>query len=258
MDKSKAHQEQNKTLARAVNHLKIELRKSKHEVISLRHQLQLSRENNDQLVEQQTNLFTSIERFENTLDHVFVNNSFNYVLLSTGIGRITSKNPRKSMNHSIAIENDVNNATFCIQSNINTPSSSGSSNKPQKRSQHSSNAKLNMSNRSALPNQAQNSSHTECNDILNTAFLDNPNNVVDVSMIPQSNICSLDKPLNVHRKCSKPSRLPISNRRSINLNRHASGSTDDQPYTTPSRRKCSNKLIDYRELPINRKMRRSN
>lgn len=272
MDMSKAYQEQNKTLARAVNHLKMELRKSKHEVISLRHQLQLSNEHNVQLSEQQTSLFESIGKFENHLDRVFVNNSLNYVVLSTDIERITSKNPRRSFDrpigtHNTSNSNDIHNSTFGIQSNIKTRHSMPATGKPQRRSLQQRNAELNDSIQ--VPHQMHRfvsdpmQDTTESGDILNTTFLVDSDNVFDNPTIPQSSACSsnkLSKAVNIDQKLiKKPSRLPVAKQRTKNLKRHAIDESinDVGQICTPSRRRCSSKLIDYRELAINRKMRRS-
>lgn len=258
MDTSKDHQEQNKILAKVVNHLKMELRKSKHEVISLRHQLQLSRKQNAVLAEQQANLFESVGNFENHLDQVFANNSFNYVLLSTGIEQITSKNPSRSFNHSIGTQNvshpnEANNSMVRIQSNINARHSFPAMGKPQQRSRHSTNT-------NQIRNPVQSS--TQLRDILNTAFLADANGFIDDSMLPpQSNTCSSNQPSktdNIDQKCVKPSRLPVASKFTRNLKRHASGSIDSQGNVTPSRRRCSSKSINYQELHINRKMRRTN
>lgn len=231
MDKSKSHQEQNTILAKAVNRLKMELRKSKHEVLSLRHQLQFSREQNVQLTEQQTNLFKSIGQFENSLDEVFANNSFAYVLLSTSIKQITAKNQRCSYDSAI----DVSSST-----EISIPM-----NKTQ-------------TNTGGQPHQSVLEDDKENDDILNTAFLDDSDYVsIDNSILPQrndglSNMPNTNAVGGSQKLIKKPSRLPIAVLRTVNFKRSANDTSQTVMLTRRKR-----KIVDYREQPINRKMRRS-
>ncbi|XP_055320547.1 uncharacterized protein LOC129577475 [Sitodiplosis mosellana] len=237
MNKSKTHQEQNTILAKAVNHLKMELRKSKHEVSSLRHQLQVSREQNVQMAVQQTTLFETIGQFENNLDEVFANNSFAYVLLSTSIKQITAKNPRRSNVSAI----DVSTST-----EINSPMNG------------------NQSTTVDRPHQSTQDDDKDDADILNTAFLVDSEHVSDESIELQRNdglsteyqsgAVGVDQKL-----IKKPSRLPVPLRRSVNFKRNVGdfqpSANDSNQTVMLTRRK--RKIVDYREQPINRKMRRS-
>lgn len=246
MDKSKTHQEQNTVLAKAVNHLKMELRKSKHEVLSLRHQLQLSREQNVQLIEQQTNLFQSIGQFEANLDEVFANNSFAYVVLSTSIKKITGKDPRRSCDSSIDVSNSIE---------ISIPSNGTQLNTVDK------------------PHQSiEDDDNNDTDDILNTAFRVNSDCVPNELSAVMPSICNNSptsyKPSirksrssdtgGIQNLIRKPSRLPVSTlRRSVNFKRgynDVQPSCNDQTVIVTRRKR---KIVDYREQPINRKMRRS-
>lgn len=237
MIKSKTHQEQNTVLAKAVNHLKMELRKSKHEVLTLRHQLQASREQNVQLANQQTNLFDTIGQFENNLDEVFANNSFAYILLSTSIKQITAKNPRRSGVSSI----DVSSTSTDIISPLN----------------------IIQSNTVAKPHQSMHDDDKDDADILNTAFLDvsdhGLNESVSVSRCNNSLKTSSSIASSSHKLIKKQSRLPVPTRRSVNLKRNfndfQSNANESNQTTMLTRRK--RKIINYREQPINRKMRQS-
>ena len=237
MNKSKTHQEQNTVLAKAVNHLKMELRKSKHEVLTLRHQLQVSREQNVQLANQQTNLFDTIGQFENNLDEVFANNSFAYVLLSTSIKQITAKNPRRSDASVI----DVSSTSIDITSPLN----------------------ISQSNTVGKPHQSMQDDDKDDADILNTAFLDVSDHGFSESVIVSQRNNSLAPSSNIangsQKLIKKPSRLPVPTRRSVNLKRNfndfQSNANESNQTLMLTRRK--RKIVNYREQPINRKMRRS-
>lgn len=233
-------------LAKAVNHLKMELRKSKHEVLSLRNQLHSSHERNAELVDQQATLFNSVEQFENHLDKVFANNSFSYVLLSTSIEQITSKNPRRS--------SFKRSETINVSKKENRPSCSSSSNISSSRSTQSIPTTSRKPHQSA-PNDID-------ADILNTAFVDDstdyePNELPASQTDGASSVQALDKKQNPNlmKKPSRPSRLPV--RHSISF--QPKPNPDDTSLNkTTVRAKRPHKLIDYREQPINRKMRRIN
>lgn len=247
MDCNKTHQEQNTVLAKAVNHLKVELRKSKHEVLSLRHQLQSSREKNVQLAEQQADIFQSIGEFESRLDEVFANNSHGYALLSTSIEQISVRNPRRSHSGAFNLSNtiDVNN-----RPTNNIPSISNASGK----------------SRQSFPQSTTTSAATatapakDDDDILNTAFLDDSAYGSDESNPPQSNSnllsrSSLSALDSKSKLIKKPSRLPIPTLRAVNFKR----ATDNSIETIPNaRQRRSVRIVDYREQPINRKLRRLN
>lgn len=230
MDTNKTHQEQNTILAKTVNQLKIELRKSNYEVLSLRNQLQSS-------IEQQANLFDSIEQFETGLDQVFANNSFSYASLSMSIHKITAQNPKryKHLARSINVSNEsVNRSASSIQS------TEIASEKPHQSAQYPGH-----------------------DDILNTAFFDDSDSISDDSLPMQSDesittnsSMMMDKDVKEDRPLmKKPSRIPVPNARLKNQRRSVN---DLFRSRTVVRQKRSIKKIDYREQPINRKMRRFN
>lgn len=246
MEQNLNHREQNTALAKAVNHLKMQLRKSKHEVLSLRQKLQLSREQNVQLTEQQADLFQSVEDFENRLDEVFANNSYGYILLSTGIEKITVKNPRRSYSgiFNLSTSTDENGPTN------NIPSVSNIFGEPRQSFQQSTAASVN-------DDAGNGGDDDDGEDVLNTAFLGDSDHESNVSIPLQPNRRSLlSKSLSALGRNSKlikkPSRLPISILRATNVVQGADTSL-------PSiRQRRSIKVVDYREQPLNRKIRRIN
>lgn len=237
MNKTKTHQEQNTVLAKAVNHLKMELRRSRHEVLTLRHQLQVSREQNVQLANQQTTLFDTIEQFENNLDEVFANNSFAYVLLSTSIKGITAKNPRRS---DVCV-NDASSTSTDITSPLN----------------------ISQSNTVGKPHQSMQDDDKDGADILNTAFLDISDHGFSESVIvsKRNNSLATSSKIAIGSQIliEKPSRLPVPTRRSVNLKRNSndSHSNANESNQTMMLTRRKRNIVNYREQPINRKMRRT-
>lgn len=236
MDWSKKHQEQNTLLAKAVNHYKMELRKSKHEVLSLRHQLQLSREENIQLAEKQADLFQSIEQFESRLSDVFSNNSFGYALLSTSFEQIRLRNPRQSIDSNTSMTTaSLANSMELVSQRLSLSHTIG---RPH--------ASLHE------PASTEASVHLE-DDVLNTTFIQSAHDLTFEVSPPQSN-----KRMSSHSfsrntgLIKKPSRLPVS------TNRRRSAEHSIATAICSRQRRSSAKVIDYREQPINRKMRRIN
>lgn len=233
MDTSKTHQEQNTILAKTVNVLKIELRQSKQQVHSLRNQLQSSLEQNIQLAEQQANLFNSIEQFEMRLDQVFANNSFSYLAMSTSIQQITAQNPKRSelMRRSIDVLNHSVNESMCsVQSNATT----------YEKPSHQSAQHVN-----------------EHDDIFNTAFRHNDSDYASdesIQMPAKSSLNSKIDNRHGHNLSKMPSRIPVPDASLAKRRQSAGESLRSRTYL---RQRRSTKKIDYREQPINRKMRRS-
>lgn len=230
MNTSKTHQEQNTILAKTVNELKIELRRSKYEVHLLRNQLQSTLEQNIQMAEQRTNLFNLIEQFQFNLDQVFANNSFSYVALSTSIQQIAAQNPKRKIN--------LTQSSDGLNQNINESVCTA----------------LSIANVHGKPHQS--ARHLDHDDLLNTAFLDDTVCGSDESVsIPVKSLNSKIDNRHGQKLMKMQSRIPVPYTRSNNYKQcieKCLNITFDQP-------KCRRftKRINYREPPINRKMRQS-
>lgn len=68
MNRLEAYQELNSHLAKTVNQLKCELKKTKDSMILLHRQLETVHEINIELTAQQSNLFKRLEQYEKLLD----------------------------------------------------------------------------------------------------------------------------------------------------------------------------------------------
>lgn len=231
MDTSKSHKEQNTILAKTVNVLKIELRQSKQQVHSLRNQLQSSHERNIQLTQQHENLQNSIKQFEMRLDQVFANNSFSYLEMSTSIQQITARNSKRTelMRRSIdVLTHSVNESMFGVQSNASTCE------QPHQNAQHID----------------------EHEDIFNTAFRhDDYDFEFEESIpIPAKSLSNSKIDNSGQHLMQMPSRIPVPYTSLAKRRQSAGESIRSRTYL---RQRRSTKKIDYREQPINRKMRRS-
>lgn len=98
MEYLRKYQAQNSILAKAINHLKCELRKSKDEIISLNRQLQVEREKSIVLETEQSELFNCLESFDGLLNGQFQRSAEGYSKLSSKISDILSKNPKNRSN----------------------------------------------------------------------------------------------------------------------------------------------------------------
>lgn len=94
MEYLKKYQAQNNNLAKTINKLKCELRKSKDEIISLYRQLQVEREKSIVLETEQSELFDCLENVDAILDETFQQSVQGYSQISSIIAKIQSKNPK--------------------------------------------------------------------------------------------------------------------------------------------------------------------
>lgn len=94
----KKYQTQNNILAKAINNIKYELRKSKDEIISLNRQLQDEREKSIGLETEQSEIFDCVDKVEELLDKTFRQHADGYSELSSKISEIKSKNPKNRTN----------------------------------------------------------------------------------------------------------------------------------------------------------------
>lgn len=94
----KKYQVQNNILAKTINNLKCELRKSKEEIISLNRQLQVEREKAIVLETEQSDLFNCLDNFDAFLDEKFQQNADGFGQLSSKMSDIRSKNPKNRTN----------------------------------------------------------------------------------------------------------------------------------------------------------------
>lgn len=98
MEYLQKYQAQNSILAKAINHLKCELRKSKDEIISLNRQFQVEREKSIVLETIQSELFNCLESFDEFLNEQFQRSAEGFSQLSSKISDILSKNPKNRPN----------------------------------------------------------------------------------------------------------------------------------------------------------------
>lgn len=128
MNQLEEYRELNSHLAKTVNELKCELRKSNDQVISLHRQLQLVHETSAHW----TVIFDCVDQFERHLDECFAQHAFDYIRLSQQINEITSMRPKKlsvndsplnatfDANETFAIDKaDEGDSTFAVDSSCN-------------------------------------------------------------------------------------------------------------------------------------------